>query len=148
MPDAATTIRLRAMTDADLAAACDLLEQLGYDIPAAEVGRRFADVAANPDHRAVVAEVAGRVVGLMHVFARPALENPPEAIVEAIVVAGRRRRSGVGRALMDEAECWAKAHGISSVALSSNVTRTGAHAFYHTLGYATAATALILRKRL
>ncbi len=148
MPNPADSIHLRAMTGADLGAARDLLEQLGYRLTLEEVGRRYAAVIAASDHRAIVAETAGRVVGLMHVFASPALENPPEAIVEAIVVADGVRRSGVGRALMAEAERWGAERGCSSVALSSNVTRQGAHAFYHALGYDTAATSLILRKKL
>jgi GNAT superfamily N-acetyltransferase len=141
-------LHIREMTRADLAAARDLLEQLGYPLSLEEVERRYAAVIAAPDHRAVVAEAAGRVAGLLHVFARPALENPPEAVIEALVVDGGLRRSGIGRTLMAEAERWAAARGLRSVMLSSNVVRRGAHAFYHALGYGTAATSLILRKRL
>ena len=136
------------MTDADRAAARDLLEQLSYPLPLEEVGRRYAALVATPDHRVIVAEAAGQIAGLLHVFARPALENPPEAVVEALVVAGGMRRNGIGRALMAEAERWAAARGLRSVALSSNIARRDAHAFYHALGYATAATSLILRKKL
>lgn len=141
-------IPVRAMARADLPAVRDLLEELGYPLALEEVARRFAAVTAAPDHAVRVAEAAGRAAGLVHVYARPALENPTEAIVEALVVDSAQRRSGVGRALMAAAEDWAIARGIHSLALSSNVARSGAHAFYHTLGYRTAATALILRKEL
>ena len=148
MPKAARRIRIRAMISSDVPAARDLLEQLGYPLTREEVERRFAAVAMAADHAAMIAEVAGQVAGLLHVYARPALENPPEAIVQALVVDGALRRSGIGRALMAEAEAWGIARGCGSLALSSNVLRTGAHAFYHALGYRTAATALILRKQL
>ena len=141
-------IPVRAMIRADLPAVRDLLEQLGYALDSAEVARRFAAVVSAPGHAAMVAEVAGRVAGLVHVYARPALENPAEAIVQALVVDDAHRRGGLGRALMAAAEAWALARGLRSLALSSNVARTGAHAFYHALGYRTAATALILRKEL
>jgi GNAT superfamily N-acetyltransferase len=148
MPKAVPPIPIRAMTRADLPAARALLDQLGYPLAIEEVARRFAAVVSAPGHAAMIAEAAGRVAGLVHVYARPALENPPEAIVEALVVDGARRRVGVGAALMAAAEAWALARGLRSLALSSNVARTGAHAFYHALGYRTAATSLILRKEL
>lgn len=136
------------MTPADLPAVRELLEQLGYPLDLAEVARRFAAVVSAPGHAALVAEAAGRIAGLVHVYVRPALENPTEAIVEAVVVNSAQRRSGIGRALMAAAEDWAIARRVRSLALSSNITRSGAHAFYHALGYRTAATALILRKDL
>jgi GNAT superfamily N-acetyltransferase len=141
-------MRIRAMTPGDIPAARGLLEQLGYPLTIEDVERRFAAVAVMADHAVMIAETTGQIAGLLHVYARPALENPPEAIVQALVVDGAWRRSGVGKALMAEAEAWADARGYRSVALSSNAARTGAHAFYHALGYRTAATALILRKQL
>lgn len=148
MPNAAPQTLIRAMTRADLPAARELLAQLGYPLILEEVARRFAAVVSAPGHAAMVAEAAGRVAGLVHVYARPALENPTEAIVQALVVESEDRRGGVGRALMAAAEAWAVARGVRSLALSSNIARSGAHAFYHALGYRTAATSLILRKSL
>ena len=90
----------------------------------------------------------GRVVGLLHVFVRPAIENPREAVVQAIVVDLARRRSGIGMALMAEAERWGREHECRSVMLSSNVARAPAHAFYAARGYHIAATSYVLRKEL
>jgi len=140
--------RLRPMTRADVPDLVPLLAQLGYELDAEEMARRVDAVAATPDHLLVVAELAGRVVGLLHVFVRPAIENPREAVVEAIVVDVAYRRSGVGRALMTEAERWGREHACRSVMLSSNVTRAPAHAFYAALGYRIAATSYVLRKEL
>ena len=56
------------------------------------------------------------------------------------------RRSGVGAALMDAAERWAQARGLGSVALSSNVVRHDAHAFYAKRGYQVTATSHRFRK--
>jgi GNAT superfamily N-acetyltransferase len=140
--------RLRPMTRADVADGVQLLAQLGYELDAEEMERRFGAVIATPDHSLVVAEIAGRAVGLLHVFARPAIENPREAVVQAIVVDLTRRRSGIGKALMAEAERWGREHECRSVMLSSNVARTPAHAFYAALGYRIAATSYVLRKEL
>jgi GNAT superfamily N-acetyltransferase len=103
---------------------------------------------STPDHAVRVAESAGRVVGLIHVFVRPAIENPREAVVQALVVDQEHRRAGIGRRLMAEAEHWGKERNCRSVVLESNVVRTPAHAFYEALGYRIAATAYMLRKPL
>jgi GNAT superfamily N-acetyltransferase len=136
------------VTRADVSAGVPLLAQLGYELDAEEMAERIDAVTAACDHSLVVAEVAGRVVGLLHVFARPAIENPREAVVEALVVDAAYRRSGVGLALMTEAERWGREHACRSVMLSSNVTRAPAHAFYAALGYRIAATSYILRRDL
>jgi GNAT superfamily N-acetyltransferase len=136
------------MTLADIADAVQLLAQLRYEMTVEEATRRMAEVRSNPDHSLIGAEMGGRVVGLLHVFDRPAIENPREAVVEALVVDQACRRSGVGRMLMAAAERWGSERGCRSVALSSNVVRAPAHAFYAALGYAVSATSYVLRKPL
>jgi GNAT superfamily N-acetyltransferase len=135
---------IRAFCQADLAKARDLLRQLGYEIGTEALAGRLARVLEAPDHRVVVAEHDGRVVGLMHVFIRPALEKPCEAIVQALVVDGTHRGRGIGQALMRAAEAWAAARGVESVALYTR----HAGAFYARLGYAKVATPDFMRKRL
>jgi GNAT superfamily N-acetyltransferase len=143
---ASDPVRVRPMIRSDLGDCRSLLSQLGYEMSTAELERRFGEVTAAPEHSALVAETAGRVVGLMHVFARPALENPREAVVQAIVVDAAFRRCGVGRELMTAAENWGRERGCRSVVLSSNTARAPAHAFYAALGYRVSATSLVLRK--
>ena len=141
-------LRLRPMTRSDMGRCRSLLTQLGYDMTEAELERRFDEVSPAPEHSLLVAETAGRVVGLVHVFARPALENPREAVVQAIVVDEGFRGTGVGRHLMAAAEQWGSELGCRSVVLSSNIARGPAHAFYAALGYRVSATSLVLRKEL
>ena len=141
-------VRLRPMTRSDAGYCRSLLTQLGYEMTAAELERRFDEVSSAPEHSLLVAETTARVVGLMHVFARPALENPREAVVQAIVVDNAFRRAGVGRHLMTAAEHWGSERGCRSVVLSSNIARAPAHAFYAALGYHVSATSLVLRKEL
>ena len=74
---------VRPVEEADLAAATGLLEQLGYPMSAAEVKRRLTMVRAAPSHRVWVADDGGQVVGLLHAFFRPALDKPPEVMVQA-----------------------------------------------------------------
>ncbi len=138
--------KIREMTWRDLDAVLPLLDQLGYDVAPEELVRRFEAVSDAPGHQLLVAQRNGRFAGFVHVFARPALEKPPEAIVQAMAVDETVRRGGIGRALMDAAEAWARQQGHKSVALSSQVERADAHAFYESLGYGRVATSGLLRK--
>ena len=99
-------------------------------------------------HVLLVASQRGRIVGLCHVYERPALDKPPEAIVQAIVVDQAVRGDGAGRAMMNAAEKWAGDHGFRSVALCSSVVRSDAHAFYEAIGYQRSATSHMFRKAL
>ena len=102
--------------------------------------------AAN--HVLLVAEEGGHIIALCHVFARPALDKPPEAVVQALVVDQAYRSRGVGRDMMTTAETWAHERGFTSVALYSSAVRSDAHAFYETIGYRQTATSHLFRKSL
>lgn len=141
-------IIVRAMDAADLEVAQGLMAQLGYDIPAEDLAARFSTVTANPNHAILVAERGGLLLGLVHIFIRAALEKPVEAVVQSLVVDGRARGTGIGRALLDRAEGWAQARGLTSVALYTTVSRADARAFYGHLGYAEDAQSALLRKTL
>ena len=141
-------ISIRAMTEADLPAIRPLLAQLGYELDMAAVHRRFAAVSAAADHALFVAESEGAVVGFLHLFARAALEKPPEVVVQSIAVDAAARRGGIGRRLMQFAEGWARDNGFASVALATQTRRADAHAFYERLGYGIAATSHLMRKDL
>jgi GNAT superfamily N-acetyltransferase len=139
---------IRKVKCTDITAVRALLSQLGYEMDGAEVERRFNAVKQKEDHGVFVVEEEGRVIALLHVYARPAFDKPPEAIVQAIVVDHDARGTGIGKALMGVAEDWASDHGFTSVALTSNVKRSDAHAFYGALGYSMEATSHLFRKNL
>jgi GNAT superfamily N-acetyltransferase len=139
---------IREMTRDDIEAIMPLMIQLGYEVNIDELGRRFGTVISTAGHHLLVCEQEGHILGFCHMFARPALEKPPEAIVQSLVVDVEARSDGVGRALIGAVENWAKQQGLASVSLSSQVDREDAHAFYDSLGYERVATSSLLRKRL
>jgi GNAT superfamily N-acetyltransferase len=142
-------ISIRRMTPQDVAVAQDLLAQLGYPLDTAEVQRRYDAVTRSADHAVMVGEDdCGRVIALCHLFVRPALDKPPEVVVQALVVDLTVRNTGVGKIMMAAAEAWAEDRGFRSVALGSHVSRSDAHAFYESLGYRNAATSHQFRKTL
>jgi GNAT superfamily N-acetyltransferase len=131
----------------DLPTIHSLLRQLGYEMDANEVSRRFSLVANTADHTLLIAESQDGPVAFLHAFIRPALEKPPEAIVQALVVDEKCRKTGIGKRLMAFAERWALERGFSSVALSSHSARKESHAFYKRLGYDEYATSHSFRKK-
>ncbi len=137
---------VRPIEEADVAAATGLLAQLGYPMSGAEVTRRLAIVRAAHGHRVWVTDDGGQVVGLLHAFFRPALEKPPEVVVEALVVNASRRSQGIGERLMHVVEQWARESGSATVSLYSGVQRTDTHRFYERLGYAKSGTSHLMRK--
>jgi GNAT superfamily N-acetyltransferase len=139
---------IRRMTAHDVPASQELLSQLGYRMEVAEVHRRYDAVARSEDHTVLVGEQDGRVVALCHVYARPALDKPPEVVVQALVVDQAVRGRGVGKLMMAAAEAWAVDRGFSSIALGSHVSRSDAHAFYESLGYRNEATSHQFRRKL
>jgi GNAT superfamily N-acetyltransferase len=141
-------MQVRPISDDDIPAATNLLGQLGYEMPPAETARRLKVVLRDPGHRVWVSEQDGRVVGLLHAFFRPALDKPPEVMVQALVVEASQRSKRIGEWLMAEAESWARSYPSASVSLYSGSARKDAHRFYARIGYARAATSELMRKQL
>jgi GNAT superfamily N-acetyltransferase len=139
---------VRPIEQADLAAATGLLEQLGYPMSPVEANRRLTIVGAAHGHRVWVADDGGQVVGLLHAFFRPALDKPPEVVVQALVVDAARRSQRIGEQLMHVAEQWARDGGSATVSLYSGVQRAETHRFYERLGYAKIGPSLQMRKLL
>ena len=134
------------MGPADVAACRLLLLQLGYDLNPQEVKRRYEAIKEKQDHAVFVCEQDGQVVALLHLYERPAFDKPPEVIVQALVVDQNSRGSGIGKTMMNVVERWALGRGFSSVALTSNISRSGAHSFYNRIGYKVKATSHLFRK--
>jgi len=135
---------IRDARPADIPTVHRLIGQLA-DVPdEAEFRTRFQRVSTTSGHRIIVAEVDRAVVGVLHVFERPALEKPCEAVVQALVVDGDRRGAGIGEALMREAEAWAGSRKLASTALYTRVDRDRARRFYERIGYRLKATSHLM----
>lgn len=139
-------IEVRELGRSDMESLMPMMIQLGYELNVDELLGRFDAISASRDHAILGADRGGLLAGFCHVFSRPALEKPVEAVVQALVVDTQERKSGIGRALMAAAEDWARARGLASVSLYSQEQRKDAHAFYESLGYEAVATSTLLRK--
>jgi ribosomal protein S18 acetylase RimI-like enzyme len=100
----------------------------------------FEAMLASDDAFIWVAEIEGEAVGyawanLMHREATDLAHEQHALHVQALAVAPQARGGGVGRALMQAAEDYARSLGLASVSLHTWVFNTGAHDFYERLGY-------------
>jgi diamine N-acetyltransferase len=87
-----------------------------------------------------VADDDGKIVGLLWGILRAAPDTPFHVprrylLVDMLGVTEAYRGKGVGRALMEHAETWAKAQGVTEVELSVWEFNESARAMYDKLGY-------------
>jgi len=140
-------LRIRTMTPADAPAIARLTTQLGYPSEPADIERRFALIAGDPDDAVFVAQApSGQVVGWVHAHGRHLLEAEPFAEIGGLVVDEAWRGQGVGAALVAEAERWAAENGYAEVCVRSNTIREAAHRFYQRLGYRPVKAQQVFRK--
>lgn len=107
----------------------------------AALDRFFSDLASGrlltkPGEEAFVATLAGEPCGLVSVH--PDVDyftGHPRAYVDILVVAAEAEGKGIGRALMDSVERWARDHACHEVVLDVFAENQRAIAFYERLGY-------------
>ena len=127
-------IRLAQRSDID--ALCRICsEEMGYSCARELVEAKWAGL--NPDREAVfvaVLEDSG-AVGYVHVERYDVLYFETMANILGLAVQSDFQRNGIGKALISQAEAWAREHGIRLMRLNSGISRTGAHEFYRRQGY-------------
>jgi GNAT superfamily N-acetyltransferase len=131
-------VRIREAGPEDAEALVELFVELGYPDEAERVAGRVARFAADPSSRLLVTEDGGELVGFASASVMPlAHEDESWCRLSALVVAERLRREGVGRALVEAVEAFARSHGCGLVEVTSGERphREAAHRFYEALGY-------------
>ena len=134
-------VQIRPAKSTDLPGVLRLYGQPGLDdgavLPIAEAERRFARFASYPDYVLYVAELEDEIVGTFALLIMDNLAHmgTPSAIVEDVVVDAAHQGHGIGRAMMTYAMSVCRRKGCYKMALSSNLKREKAHAFYDSLGF-------------
>ncbi|GIJ46929.1 hypothetical protein Val02_38150 [Virgisporangium aliadipatigenens] len=129
-------MKIRAIAPGDAQRVAVLLTQLGYPTTAAEAAQRVAYFAQDGRSVLLGADDGGVLVGVASWTIYPTLEKPGGvARLSALVVDETRRNKGIGRALMNAGEEWARAGGAQKAEVTSSRHREAAHAFYQGLGY-------------
>jgi RimJ/RimL family protein N-acetyltransferase len=97
--------------------------------------RRYLKAISKHSYAAVlVAELEGRIVGRLSIGreGHPASEHVADV---GVMVADGYRRRGIGRALMESAEAWARSVGVRKIELHVFPHNESALALYERLGY-------------
>lgn len=136
-----SNIVIREARGEDLARVLELYREGGID-----AGESFSPEEARaqlegfrqyPSYRVFVAEFEGEIVGTYELLIMDNLakRGQKSATVEDVTVATKYRGRGIGRAMMQHALQLAKDARCYKLALSSNLSREDAHAFYEGLGF-------------
>ncbi len=134
-------IDIRPAVRSDLSSVLALYAQPGYDdgkvLGDAQAETIFFRMAEYPFYRLYVALEGAEIVGTYTLLIMINIGHlgTPSAVVESVAVAPSRQGRGIGEAMMEHAIATAEKNGCYKLTLSSNLRRTGAHAFYNQLGF-------------
>jgi GNAT superfamily N-acetyltransferase len=131
-----SSIVVRHAVAADTDDMARLCKQLGYPSAASAVPARLERIGTDPNARVFVALSAKAIVGLATVHLRHTINHDvPIAQLTLLVVDEANRTRGVGRALVEAAERFAREQGSNRINVTTALDRAGAHAFYERIGY-------------
>jgi GNAT superfamily N-acetyltransferase len=126
-----------------------LAGELGYSATAETMRARVKVLLGSASDRVFVAvDAAGEIAGWLQAHAAHNMESGFRVEITGLIVATSARRRGIGRALAEKAEQWAKELGAEAVVVRSNSKRVESHSFYPALGYEPIKTQVVYRKSL
>jgi GNAT superfamily N-acetyltransferase len=131
-------VQLRTARPDDGDALAPLLEELGYPSSPDQIRRRIERVASDPDYRTLVAVDDGEVVGFAGLHRGHYYEHDTSWVqILALITRRDHQGGGVGSALLQAAEAWARESGAGRLSLTSGHRRAeDAHRFYLRRGWA------------
>ena len=134
-------IRVRPLVAADFAAASELLAELGRPRVAPEnqdlARTTFERHLAAAETASLVAEIDGRLIGLLSLHIRERLSQPaPEAWIPDFIVTAAEHGRGASQALLARAIELARQRGCYRLVLESHYHRQRAYRFYAREGFA------------
>jgi len=129
--------KVRPAQQGDCFEIAELAKQLGYQCTSEEVAERLKDMQLLNQYGVFVFELPeGQIAGWIGVYLFRSVETGTWAEINGLIVDDRMRCRGIGKALLNAAEIWARSVGCQTISVRSNITRDRAHRFYEDKGYA------------
>lgn len=128
-----STLIIRQADKGDINSLIVLMNTLGYNTTAEEMSKRFTNILLQPNYHTLVACYNGVVRGMIgashHYFYE---QNGTYVRIVALVTLPDYRKMGIGQALLQAVESWAKKIGATSILLNcgNREERKTAHEFY------------------
>lgn len=127
---------IREAVESDANAICQLNStEMGYPFPLDATIGNLSKLLNNPSNKIFVAVLDDSVVGYVHANDYDLLYAPHTKNIMGIAVSGEYKRQGIGRALLQQIEHWARETGASGIRLVSGAARADAHNFYRSCGF-------------
>lgn len=140
---------IRTPREEDLAAIARLAGELGYPSTAEDLCGRWGRIHGSADHAVFVAMGSdGNLYGWIHVFTALYLESSPSGEIGGLVVTEDQRGEGVGGALLQRAEKWARQRRMQRLRVRTRMERKKAQRFYERLGFKPTKVQQVLDKEL
>ena len=108
---------------------------LGYDYDLEKQKAKIQAVLNDSTQVIFVAETNNKVVGYIHLVNYDVIYADNFKNCLGLAVDNDYKRNGIGSALLNQAEIWAKENGAAGIRLCSGVEREKAHQFYQSQGY-------------
>lgn len=142
-------VNLRPATVLDALRIAALSDVLGYPNAPAAIAERLQRLLPSDSDLILVATVPpDEVIGWVHANAQDLLDSGRRAEILGLVVDPAWQGRGAGRSLVEAVEAWARAKGLPTLAVRSNVVRAQSHPFYERLGFSRVKTQHSYRKPL
>jgi len=129
-------ILIREIEEQDYLALLPLWQEFGGYATKDNIHRHYARIQHDNRYKTFVALLSGEVAGFITTvqYYGIGVEGSYMVIV-GISVKKEGQGKGIGTKLMRHMENYAKAHGVFSIYLNSDMKRTDAHTFYERNGY-------------
>ena len=108
---------------------------LGYDYDLEKQKAKIQAVLNDSTQVIFVAETNNKVVGYIHLVNYDVIYADNFKNCLGLAVDNDYKRNGIGSALLNQAEIWAKENGAVGIRLCSGSERVNAHKFYESQGY-------------
>jgi aminoglycoside 6'-N-acetyltransferase I len=145
-------MNIEVISPENLLALTQLALQLWPECDFAEELAGWKSVQEDPDQTCFLAKYAHEYIGFIHVTLRhdyvEGADSTPVAYIEGLFVDEKYRKTGIGKQLLQQAEAWAKSHGVLQIASDTEIANQASIDFHQKVGFTEANRIVCFMKNL